>query len=139
MDAHSLLAPSLPIGTNQKQIVTLLGEAQDWGKGIQEFTLLAYRDKTIQFSLRLDRLFLLAFYFRPTHEKAEWPQSFEALNVFSGKTTPSEVGAWLEQSCIPYRRTSVNGEDVVEAPVGVRFCFESGLLTSVQSSSQAHT
>jgi len=131
LNAASILAPTLGIGANRDQIITALGEPQDAGAGLRGFTLLAYRERTIQCTFRADGLFLLAFYFR-TPGSEEWPECLAALADFSSETKPGEVEGWLGRRDIPVRRMSVCDEVVIEAPDGVRFYFESGQLSSIQ-------
>ncbi|GAA5136863.1 hypothetical protein GCM10023213_12630 [Prosthecobacter algae] len=135
MDARLKIAPLFPTEATQKHIVDELGDPQDHGKGMGGMTLLAYQDKSIQFSFLDERLFMLSFYFRSSNEEAKWPPCLDALHNFHGRTRPCEVEVWLSQSGIPCRLISVDGGDVIEAPVGVQFCFESGHLTSIHIAS----
>ena len=136
---HSLLAPALPIGANRNQLIAELGEPQQLGRGLGGSMLLSYREKTIQCSLRADRLFLLALYFRPAVDLSNWPKCLATLAHFSGTMKPSEVEEWLLQHRVQWRRITVGSEEVIEAPVGTRFYFESGLLSSIQIISEAPT
>lgn len=137
VDAHSILAPSLPFGASRNQLLAELGEEQRLGRGIGGSVLLGYRGNTIQCSLRADRLFLLALYFRPAVDLPKWPECLTALADFSDTMKPTEVEDWLHQQRVQSRRSSVCGEEVIEAEIGVRFCFESGLLSSIQMISEA--
>jgi hypothetical protein len=40
---------------------------------------------------------------------------------------------------VQFRRSSIDREQVLEAPIGARFCFESGHLSSIQIISEAPT
>jgi hypothetical protein len=138
--ANYLLSPSLSFEMNYDDIVAVLGEPQEEGKGLRGFTILAYRERTVQCTMFAGRLFLLAFYF---HQNAgallDWPRCFAALHDFSSTMNPSNVEGWLVQQGVPFLRSSVCGEEVIKAQIGVSFCFESGLLSSIQIISEAPT
>ena len=137
MNTAATLAPALRIGANRDEIAAALGEPQDIGVGLRGVTILAYRERTIQCTLRRgEGLFLLAFYFHP-EKGTEWPLCLAALGDFSSDTTPGEVEDWLDQREITSLRMSVCDEVVIEASDGVRFHFESELLSSIQMISLA--
>lgn len=136
-DTAATLAPTLHLGATRDQIVAALGEPQNIGTGLRGFTILAYRERTIQCTLgRKDGLFLLAFYFHPD-KGADWPQCLAALADFSSESTPGEIEDWLDRRQIDSLRMSACDEIVIEAPVGVRFYFESEVLSSIQINSSA--
>jgi len=132
LNAHSILAPTLPIGVELDVVVDELGEPQDRGR-LGKTTLLAYRDKTIQVHLLANRLCLLAFHMRSEIGLERWPRCFAALEDFSDQTTILDVEKWLEQRGISGRCIDVCGEQAIATQCGVRFCFQSGCLQSIQS------
>lgn len=132
MNTTAALSPHLSAGASREEILALLGPPDDTGAGLRGFTILAWRDRTVQLTMHRGRLFLLAFYFQKPAGVAAWPGPFVALADFSAATTPGEVQDWLQKHEIEWQLTTVAGEQIIKAGAETGFYFEGGLLSSIQ-------
>lgn len=135
MHLTETLSPHLSAGAGYEEILAVLGPPNETGAGLRGFTILAWRDRTVQLTIKRERLFLMAFYFRGVSNIASWPAPFAGLSDFSAATTPGEVQDWLQMRGIEWQHTKVAGEQVIKAGVEAGFYFEDGLLSSIQIAS----
>ena len=137
MNITAALSPHLNAGASYEEILAVLGQPNDTGAGLRGFTILAWRDRTVQLTMHRGRLLLLAFYFQTPASVATWLAPFAALADFSAATTPGEVQGWLEKREIEWQLTTLADEQVIKAGAEAGFYFEDGLLSSIQITSTA--
>mgnify|MGYP003575851664 CR=1 FL=1 len=129
----SLFTSELSRKANRSDVVGLFGDPEEIGQGLGGHVILAYRNKSIQITMKGDQVMMVSVHFDQSAKAFSWPDVLEPMSTLSGDMAEEEISQWLDRRSVLWRLGKVDGNSVFEISDGVTFCTEGGRLSSVHA------